>query len=148
MFFDRLIAQDRLYTIQTPASFIPLWTGVPVDAALAREMIQRYLLDPKRFWGRYPFPVVAYNEPTYRAADWWRGPVWVNIAWAMSETLKLHGFEKEHRQAVERLVRMISRNLKIAELYNSATGESDGCWGYGWTCSLFMQMVKKLDGEV
>jgi glycogen debranching enzyme len=92
--------------------------------------------------------VVAYNEPPYRAADWWRGPVWVNIAWAMSETLRLHGFEREHRQAVDRLVRMISRNLKIAELYNSATGEPDGCWGYGWTCSLFMKMVKDLGREV
>ncbi len=105
-------------------------------------MIQQHLLSEREFFSTYPFPCIAYDERTYAASNWWRGPVWINIAWEMTEVLKLHGFVAEHREAVDRLVRMMTRDLKLAELYNSQTGEPEGCWGYGWTCSMFMEMVR------
>lgn len=66
----------------------------------------------------------------------------MNIAWLMTEVLRLHGFEQAHREAVRRLMAMLTRDLQMAELYDSRTGEPQGCRGYGWTCSVFMEMLR------
>ncbi|MDO8586384.1 MAG: trehalase family glycosidase [Armatimonadota bacterium] len=142
IYYDRLVEQKSLLKILTPASFTPLWTGMPAPEKTARSMIERYLLDPDRFFGKYPFPTVAYNEPTYTPGGWWRGPVWVNIAWIMVETLKANGFEKESMEASSRLIDMMLGNDELYELYNSSTGKGQGCPGYGWTCAVFMEMAR------
>lgn len=142
LFFDRIVETDALHRLKTPACFMPLATGVPVDPARATRMIERHLLNEREFFGPCPFPVVAYDEPSYTSNDWWRGPVWMNIAWLMTEVLRLHGFEQARREAVRRLMAMLTRDLQMAELYDSRTGEPQGCRGYGWTCSVFMEMLR------
>ncbi len=123
LFYDRLVEEDRLHKVLTPACFTPLWTGVTIPAEFAQEMIVRYLINPRHFFGARPFPVVAYSDPNYRQAKWWRGPVWPNIAWIMTEVLRLHGHEREHREAVKRLVEMMASHDELNELYSSSTGE-------------------------
>lgn len=141
VFYDRLVGEDRLHKVLTPASFAPLWAEVPLPKGAAHEMIAKYLTNPKRFFGSRPFPVVAYSDPHYVPGKWWRGPVWPNIAWAMTEVLRLHGFTKEHKEAVRRLLEMMTRHPELCELYDSATGAALGAQGLCWTCAVFMELA-------
>ena len=145
LFFDRLIEGDRLNRLKTPACFIPLWCGVPLEPGLARRMVERHLLNPAEFFGPYPFGVVARDEPSCDPGDWWRGPVWINVAWMMVEVLRRYGYEDARREATRRLVEMIAADLSMAELYDSASGAPLGCHGYGWTCALFMDLVRTVE---
>lgn len=142
VFYDRLVEEDRLLRVLTPASFVPLWCEVKLPAGLASEMIAKYLINPKRFFGARPFPVVAYSDRRHDSEHWWRGPVWPNIAWAMTEVLRMHGFERERKEAVRRLLDMMTRHDDLSELYSSSTGTPLGGAGYAWTCSVFMELCK------
>ena len=141
VFYDRLVAEDRFVKVLTPASFAPLWAGVDVPRETAHNMIFRRLLNPKEFFGACPFPVVSYSDSHHEPGKWWRGPVWPNIAWAMTEVLRNYGLEREHQQAVERLVDMMLNNEELSELYNSATGEALGAPGLCWGCAVFMDLA-------
>lgn len=143
VFYDRLVEDDRLHRVLTPACFTPLWTGVAVPREYAQEMIARYLISPRTFFGARPFPVVAYNDPNYRPDSWWRGPIWPNIAWIMSEVLRVYGYEREHKEAVRRLLDLMVSHDELNELYNSATGEPLGADGLCWTCAVFMDLAAR-----
>lgn len=142
VFFDRIVETKRLLKLLTPASFMPLWTEVEMPLRMAHEMIVAYLLNPKHFWGSRPFPVVAYSERTYDSEKWWRGPVWPNIAWAMTEALRLHEFPDQHAEAVRRLLGMMASHDELNELYSSATGEPLGAEGLCWGDSIFMELAR------
>ena len=142
LYYDRLVAEDRLNKVLTPASFMPLWCGIKVAPEMAAEMIVRYLTNPKHFFGARPFPCVAYSDRRYEPDQWWRGPVWPNIAWVMTEILRKHGFERERREAVRRLLDMMTRSEDLSELYSSATGRPLGATALGWTCAVFMELCR------
>ena len=107
-------------------------------------MIIKYLINPRHFFGSRPFPCVAYSDRNYHPEKWWRGPVWPNIAWIMTEVLRIHGFERERKEAVRRLVEMIERGGVPNELYSSATGKPLGTDGLCWTCAVFMDLTANL----
>ena len=141
LFYDRLVDEDRFHKVLTPASFTPLWTGLPVPREAAHKMIIKYLINPRHFFGSKPFPCVAYSDPHYDPDKWWRGPVWPNTAWIMTEILRIHGFERERKTAVRRLVEMIERGEVPNEFYNSATGKPLGADGLCCTCAVFMALA-------
>ena len=143
IFYDRLVAEDKFHKVLTPASFTPLWAEVKVPKEIAHEMIAKCLVNPKHFFGSYPFPVVAYSDPNYSPDRWWRGPVWMNIAWVMTEVLRMYGFEKERKEAISRLTGTILRGDQPNELYSSADGKPRGCTGYCWTSAVFIDWARE-----
>ncbi len=88
LFKDVLVATGEKLPIKTPACFLPLLAGVPIEESKARRMIENSLLNPNHFFGSVPFPCVAYDEPTYHAQKWWRGPTWMPVAYLMLEVLR------------------------------------------------------------
>ena len=137
VFYDRLVDEDCLVKILTPASFTPMPEGE------AHRMITKYLIAPEHFFGAHPFPTVAYSDKVYEAQNWWRGPIWPNIAWKMTEVLRDYGFQKEHAEAVKRLVEMMIAGDDLAELYNSSTGATMGAEALCWTASVFMELARE-----
>ena len=127
--------------IKTPVSLLPLWAGVELPEDKARGMIEQYLISPEYLFGDIPFPSVAYNEPTYEADHWWRGPTWMSEAWLMLETLRKFGYENEYNAACDRLFRMMLKDGKMHELFNSKTGEGMGYEQQGWTCAAYIALL-------
>lgn len=144
IFYDRLYDSHAPIRVKTPASFLPLWAGVPLPEDLARRSIETYLLSPDHFFGRFPFPVVAYSEPTYAPEHWWRGPIWPNIAYLMTDLLGRYGYEQQRRQAITRLVEMIAASGGPYELYNSQTGAPMGAAELGWTAAVTIRWLEDL----
>ncbi|MFI6346067.1 MGH1-like glycoside hydrolase domain-containing protein [Streptomyces sp. NPDC050560] len=48
----------------TPTVFYPLFAGIATEER-AHVLVERHLLDPKRFWGPYVVPSVARDDPAY-----------------------------------------------------------------------------------
>ena len=143
LFYDRLVHGDRWLKIKTPACFMPLLLDdCGLTAEQRREMIRRWLLS-RHFFGRVPFPVVAYDEPTYRHDRWWRGPMWPPIAWFMLEVLRRNGFAREHARAARRIRDLMVADGFLHELFDSKSGAGLGSAEQGWTAGVFLSLQGK-----
>ena len=141
LFWDVRSEARTFSRILTPACFMPLWAGVPFSESKARRMIERYLLNPKHFFGRIPFPVVAYSSKKYEAGNYWRGPVWFNIAYFMLGILDRYGYHKERDLARDRLLKLIEQNRAFGEYFNTQTGVSGKAPEYGWTAAVTIKLL-------
>jgi Glycosyl hydrolase family 63 C-terminal domain len=113
---------------------------------IGHRLVER-LLDPKRYWLRYPPSSVAATEPSFepnRGPGWklryWRGPTWINAAWMLWIGLRRLGYDAEAQEMVDRLVPMIERE-GLREYYDPLTGEGLGAREFAWT-SLILEMAE------
>jgi putative isomerase len=132
-------------SILTPACFIPLLADLPISDEKAKDMIRKYLLDENKFFGKIPFPSVAYDEPEYipEKSRWeltWRGATWMPLAWFMLEILDKYGFDEEYKIAMDRIYDMMLEDGQLSELFNSQNGKGLGVPRYGWTAGIFLKM--------
>ena len=140
LFFDADPATGERRTLVTLSSLIPLWAGVPLPEKKIRSMIEDYLLNEEYFFGKVPFPCLAYCEPVYEPAHWWRGPTWMPAAWLMLETREKYGYTTRRAEAARRLYRIMKEDGVLHEHFDSATGEGLGCDEQGWTAAIFIRL--------
>ena len=140
-FWDIRCKTRRFSRVLTPACFMPLWAGVPFPEAKARRMIERYLLSSNHFFSKIPFPVVAYSSEKYDAGNYWRGPVWFNIAYFMLGILDRYGYHNERDLSRDRLLKLIEQNHAFGEYFNTQTGVSGKAPEYGWTAAVAIQLL-------
>jgi len=148
LFFDFHVKTGKQLNVLTPAAFLPLWAGVPLNRSITHVMIEDILLSPKHFFGEIPFPSVAYDDPTYECANWWRGPTWLPVAYLMLKVLDQYSYQTQARVARERLCEIIQKDGKFHELFNSQTGEGLGSEEQGWTAACFLRIKKELNQPV
>jgi putative isomerase len=130
----------KAWTILTP-----LWAGLAPEAR-ARALIERHVLNPEEFWGRFGVPSLARSEPTYNQARrsliyvvsegrrWevsnWQGPVWVIVSWQVMHGLLRYGYRDEARDLAARITALLDRDLVetggMHENYDAETGV--GLW--------------------
>ena len=134
-------------TIKTPACFLPLLTGVPLPVEKQRAIIREKLLDPESFYGKVPFPSVAYDEAKYDHEEWWRGPTWLPIAHFMIELLQKFGFESEAYNSRVKLFNMVAEDGDLRELFDSSTGAGLGAHQQGWTAAIFLHFAWEIEGN-
>ncbi|MCF7997245.1 MAG: hypothetical protein K9L88_20825 [Chromatiaceae bacterium] len=118
LYFDRDGA-DKPIRVATIASLMPLWAGVP-DQTRATRLV-RQLTDPERFGTRMPLPSVARNEPSFEK-DMWRGPVWINTAYAVVQGLLRYDRPHEAGEFAFRLCQgvyeVFERERRLYEFYD------------------------------
>jgi hypothetical protein len=121
--------------VLTPAIWFPAFLGVSRDEGRIQAAIERHLLNPKEFFGDYPIPTVAYNDPNYNQEGegmYWRGQVWIVTAYSALETLFRYGYEKEADELKRRLLAMLSDKGGVFENYNALTGEVGHTFSFGF----------------
>ncbi len=141
IFYDVSLETGEFIKVVTPASFLPLWAGIELEKKQKDKLLRKYLLNKKCMMGDVPFPSVAYNDPRYEHDKWWRGPTWISAAWLMLETLDRLGLYKERQDAADKLWKMIVKDGKMHELFDSQTGEGLGNEQQGWTCGIFLRLL-------
>lgn len=99
LYFDRT-EDGGFIRSRTVASLLPLWAGAP-DPACARRLIA-HILSPGGFNSLIPIPSVALDDPDFER-DMWRGPVWVNTAFAVIEGLRRYGADAAAAELAFRL---------------------------------------------
>lgn len=129
-------------TVLTPASFMPLYVKIAT-----REQAQKMAhlaADPQKFNSH--MPTVAYDDPGYQL-EYWRGPVWLNVAWFAAKGLQNYGFAVADtiRQNILEMVAAEPRG--IFENYDSRTKRGLDkknrirCDGFSWSCIFIIEFI-------
>ncbi len=153
LFYDWNRDTRQWNRIKTPACFMPLWAGVPLDPNLIRDMLNNVLLNEEHFFGPCPFPSVAYSDPRHEAdgrTGYWRGPVWLNQAWFMLSTLHQHRnlldpSALQKMETARQNILQMALDHGIHENYNSQSG-SAGAWSrehQSWSAAALIEIAKR-----
>jgi putative isomerase len=132
---------DQRVPVVTPFNLYPLWTGqLPEDI---RSRLLAHLTDPEEFWGEFPIPTVARNDPHYEPNSMWRGPTWANINYFFIEALRQVGEHDLASTLCQKTLDLIMSHDEIAEYYNSETGAipEKAALAFGWTAAVFIDLA-------
>jgi putative isomerase len=127
--------------VVTPFNLFPLWTGQLPDH-ITQKLLD-HLTDSKSFWGEYPIPSVARNDPHYDPETMWRGPTWVNINYFFVEALRQVGENQIAEELVSKTLHLIEQHPSIYEYYNSETGKpaAKAADIFGWTAAVYIDLA-------
>lgn len=149
MFFPEGPGGRRL-AVSTWAGLAPLaLEDLPEE--IGRRLVERHLLDPGRYWLRYPVPSTAASEPAFRPGRrgrlfprYWRGPTWLFATIPILIGLQRLGYRRTAHDLVERTVELVSR-AGFREYYNPRTGEGLGARGFA-TSAIVVDAMARLAG--
>jgi hypothetical protein len=118
----------------TPMNFYPLICGAP-DARRAQRMI-KMLTDPKKFWGKFLLPTLAYDDPKYPVQHYWRGKTWAPANYLVFQGLKRYAPPEVVQEFAKRNVEMFMTHWKskgvCSENYLSTDGSPSSDPNYTW----------------
>ncbi|WP_197527263.1 MGH1-like glycoside hydrolase domain-containing protein [Pirellulimonas nuda] len=119
LYYDRDVASGKLLRHKTIAALLPLWAGVPDDERAGRLI--EHAVDPRSFGTPIPLPSVARDSPDF-VLDMWRGPVWINTAFAVIQGLERYGRLEEAGELSARLCEGVYRTFanerRVFEFYD------------------------------
>jgi len=134
-FWDLSGAHEHPARVLTFSALFPLILP-DLDPAIARQLVERHLLNEQEFWLPYPIPSVAATEPSFdpgwRTETTWRGPTWVNVNWYLYWGLRQHGFADVAAELRRRTLAMAATS-GIREFYDPFTALGEGAHDFGWT---------------
>lgn len=134
-YYDRDIRTGAFNRVLTPISFMPLFAGIASKehAAAMAKMAKR--LEP--LW-----PSVAYDEPSFSPKGYWRGRVWLNIAYFALRGLKDYGYDEIADRGRKAILDMVAADPSSnAESYDPLNGRPRGCPRFSWSSTFVMDMV-------
>jgi hypothetical protein len=116
---------DKFIRVFTPAIWWPAFIGASSDLGRIQAVIERYLLDPKKFWGLYGIPSVAFDDYNYNSRKdgyYWRGQIWMINNYAALEVLFRYGYAREAEELHIRILDAVYASGGLFETYNAETG--------------------------
>lgn len=119
------------------ALLIPGLRGDIRDALIAQ------VTDPRRFGGRWLLPTVARDDPDFSPERMWRGPIWVNTAWLVSQGLRVHGETELADRVMGNLLDLVTHAGGPSEYFNPDVGRKarTATVLFGWSSALFVEMA-------
>ena len=141
---------DERIPVVTPFNLYPIWSGQLPDHI--RDRVLAHLTNPDEFWGEYPIPTVAKNDPKYDPKTMWRGPTWANINYFFVEALEQIDKFALASELREKTLELIMNQGVIAEYYDSQTGDipEKAALAFGWTAAVFIDLAiqssRQIDG--
>lgn len=115
----------KFIEVLTPAIWWPAFVGATSNLERVRTVIEKYLLQPDKFWGEHGIPSVAFDDDFYnRRKDgyYWRGQIWMINNYAALEVLFRFGYAEEARELHRRVMQTLTGTEGLYETYNAETG--------------------------
>ncbi len=161
-YYDYDIDNDCLHKIESVASFLPLFAGL-CDERQADALVAQ-LNNPDTFRCEFPIPSISKRDKTF-GTDMWRGPVWINYNYMISEGLAAYGYTDLARHIIEKTVAVLGEwyektgtiyefydceNKKAPRLLNRKglpfepydfTVRCQSIRDYGWSNTLLLDML-------
>ena len=157
-YYDINVDNHQPCRIKSVASFWALLAGIPTKAQASRMV--KYLESEKYFGGRYPWPSLSRDDPDFNAetGDYWRGGVWIPMAYMGTKALEAYGFYALADTLARRTLMQQLRTYQdysphtIWETYSPSADLPSTEWGHrvrqdfcGWSAlgpiSLFIENV-------
>lgn len=138
--FD-LVAGHHLHA-GTAASFMPLFAGAASgsQAETLYATLNSISFCTLHQGNCYTIPNFDMTADEFDSRNYWRGPVWININWMLSQGLKGYGY-KEKADAMKKDMIQLPIRFGFHEYFDSQTGEGYGSSGFSWTAALFLDLV-------
>jgi putative isomerase len=118
----------------SPMNFYPLICGAP-DERRAKRMLD-VLTDPRKFWGRWIIPTLAYDDPNWHEQGYWRGNAWPPVNYLLWLGLQRYGTAEQRWRLAQRSVEMFMLNWTAkgicGENFKSLDGTCNGFPHYTW----------------
>ena len=147
-------APGKFLTRLTPMNFYPLICGAPDEDRASRLL--KTLTDPKKFWGDWLVPTLAYDDPDWTKQDYWKGHTWAPVNYLIWQGIRRYGTDEQKLQLAERSVRLFMTNWTergtCNEAYLSSTGIGSRYPHYTWgalLCQIALEYVydATVDGQ-
>jgi hypothetical protein len=113
---------------------------------IGRRLVEKHLLDRRKFWLPVPPPSVAASDASFSRRDrflglrrYWRGPTWINAAWMLWLGLVRLGYDEAAAEMGERIATAVARE-GLREYYDPHTGVGMGARDFSWS-ALVMEMI-------
>lgn len=142
---------DQPIKVKTPALWWLAFASNAVEKAKAKRVIEQHLLNPREFFGTYPVPTVAYNDPAYNhegRGKYWQGQIWSIPFYVSLVALERHGYHAEAEILKNRIIAMTLKHGGLHENYDALTGEVGfahrplpSVFQFAWTASLVNEML-------
>ncbi len=102
----------------SPTSFYPMLAGIATSEQ-AEAMVQRWLLDPAKFGGRYPVAGTPHEDPAAADNVYWRGRTWPSFNYLVYLGLRRYRYDTEAAWLAERGLEMFSRDWGSRRCYEN-----------------------------
>jgi hypothetical protein len=115
----------KFIDVITPSVWWPAFVGAVSDLQKVRAVIERYLLQPDKFWGDHGIPSVAFDDDSYNSRKdgyYWRGQIWMINNYAALEVLFRFGYERQATELHRRVMQTTYASQGLYETYNAKTG--------------------------
>ena len=142
--------QGEFLTRLTPMNFYPLAADVPDKDRV--QHVLKLLTDPKKFWGRYLLPTLAYDDPDYYQQEYWRGTVWGPPNYIVWQGIKKYASPAQITEFAQRNVNLFMTNWRArrvcGENYLSTDGSQSHDPHYTWgalLCLIGLESIIDVD---
>jgi hypothetical protein len=146
-FYDAFdLRADRMIEVDTASGFGPLYGGTPTRVR-ARKLYD--YLDSASFCSMHEakcFSIPNYNlkGEYFDPANYWRGPIWINMNWLLYHGLKRYGFIEKAASVRKDIIELVKR-YGFYEYYDPLKGCGYGSKDFSWTAALFLDVVLSTD---
>lgn len=161
-YFDYDITNKKLHKVMSVASFLPLFSGV-CDDKKAKILVDK-LMNPEMFYTEFPIPSIAKNDATF-GSDMWRGPVWLNYNYMISEGLVAYNYADIAKDIIQKTIDTVNHWYQCSgtlyEFYDSENkllpawfnrkgdpvepydfkARMQSIRDYGWSCTLVFDIL-------
>jgi glycogen debranching enzyme len=127
--------------VLTPFALLPMWTGYLPPTVT--ERLLAHLTNRAEFWGEWPIPTVALNDPKFDPNTMWRGPTWPNINYLFVEALTRLGQHDLARKLRRKTLKLLMQHPDIYEYYNplNADRPPKAAPIFGWSSAVFIDLA-------
>jgi hypothetical protein len=139
------IRSGELLELETASGFMPIFGG-----AASREQADRIYqyLNSKSFCALhqgncFTIPSFDTQKEGFKRENYWRGPVWININWMLSQGLRRYGFLQK-ADSLSRHILELPMRFGFSEYFDSFDGRGYGSKDFSWTASLFIDTAYEI----
>ncbi|MBA3634798.1 MAG: glycoside hydrolase, partial [Rubrobacteraceae bacterium] len=87
-------------------------------------------------------PIPSYDLHGFGFSEerYWRGPVWINIAWFLMHGLEAYGYQ-DHAQRLRKTIIELCRDQGFHEYFDPLSGDGLGSILFSWSAALLLDVL-------
>lgn len=135
----------------SPTNFYPMFAGIATPEQ-AESMVNKHLLNPDEFWGKYVISTIAHNDRSFDDQFYWRGNIWGATNYLVYLGLNRYHFDKVAFDVAQKSYDLFmgdwNTNQNYDEQYRTSGGNGGGETHYMWSgVLLLMPLEQYMDAD-
>lgn len=156
IFLNKDLHTGQSSTRLSPTNFYPMLAHAATPEQ-AKTMIEKHLLDPKEFWGRWVIPSIARDDPAFSDQNYWRGRIWGPMNYLVYLGLSNYDDQMVRKEFAEKSYQLFLKEWReqghVHENYNANLGIGDDVSSsdrfYHWGALLgFVEYLQQTETKV